>query len=700
MMSGRIEMSSGEVTLAELIETEFLKCHECKSSYNVPRLLPCLHTFCEKCISNIAQKTVNKKSLQKDKDGDVSTKPLDTTINTNGYPENTLICPICLATVGIPKEGEKSYPINTLLQNLCEMYDYKHEKERYCEYCQFDNKKVKATFLCLECQDNICNTCSDNHRRTKVTRSHKVIPFVQIEKGLFDHDIREHQEQKCPQHKDEAFEMFCEKCEQLVCKECKVSYHDNHKWSKTEKAATMYRTQMENLLGGLQRQTDAIHNYIQFLTKYSDSIEETMEKLLIHVNQQAECMHKMVEEQKIAFIEAIGGTCQREKAELNAKKVNLDAAATSLRSNATYLRHLLNHGKPNEVLSIHQGITQRLTQLTHMQLDGISSNLRMHFSEGSLTKQNVEILFGKLTIDRIHTDQQESLVTEGPGLSIKSILPNVKNNPEIIISFDSHIMVDTKDVWPTGIAVTKDNEFVIVDRDNKRIKIFDEYGKEKSYFNGEGENKLGSPFDVTILNNGNIAVTDHEFDDVKVFSPKGVFQMSIKGQFKYPRGITVNKKGEIIVLDCRLQQLTIHDSSNGKFLRTIEGKDSKGSKVLVDPYYVTVTPNDDIIVTDTASPNIKVFSPSGQFLAHYGQYGTGTDQVLQPYGVCTDHYGYIFVADSNNHRIHLLLPDGKFSKFLVTKAEGLWHPIGIAISRRGYLVVTEGLGKIKVYKYI
>ena len=76
----------------------------------------------------------------------------------------------------------------------------------------------------------------------------------------------------------------------------------------------------------------------------------------------------------------------------------------------------------------------------------------------------------------------------------------------------------------------------------------------------------------------------------------------------------VINKEDIIVLDCQLKQLTIHNPQTGVKIKTIEAKDNHGSKVLADPYYVTVTPQNNIVVTDTAAPNIKVFSPEGKYL--------------------------------------------------------------------------------------
>ncbi len=69
------------------------------------------------------------------------------------------------------------------------------------------------------------------------------------------------------------------------------------------------------------------------------------------------------------------------------------------------------------------------------------------------------------------------------------------------------------------------------------------------------------------------------------------------------------------------------------------------------------------------------------FLAHKGQ----------------SHFG-IFVADNENNRIHTLAPDGRFLRILLYKQQGLWHPMAIAINQEGHLVVTEALGKVKVFK--
>ncbi|XP_052813389.1 E3 ubiquitin-protein ligase TRIM71-like [Mya arenaria] len=717
-MSGEASRETETPTLGELLESGFLRCYLCKKVYTDPRLLPCLHTFCKECIDKVVEienqsensgfQSKNNIDCDSKSEGDSEDGKLvesRTSSETNGAKVNrtrnkTIICPICKAEISIGNIKHAEFPENTFMKDLCLMYEYKHEKSRQCDYCRYDGKVVPATHLCLDCHDNMCQSCTGAHHRTKVTRLHKVVPYEQARKGLNDIDIRQYQIQTCPTHKEEPMSMFCERCEVLICKECKVSSHDNHKWCDTEKAKLRYEVQMKNLLKGIQNQIPTIHNYLQFLSNYDASIVRNREKTIGDIKSHTEKLHKFIDEQKAQYLVTLNEETDKERCEIQVRSSNLKTAAQSLENNEDFLRFLLEHGKPDEMLSLHRPINKRLTELTHMHMDGLKTRLKANFQLGNSSERNLQTIFGRLQISRDDFTHSDSGLASQSALQISTMLPNVKNCPELVHELDAKGMYDNKEVWPTGITVTKNGEIVIVDRDNKAVKVFDRGGKLKQEIAGQGENKLATPFDVVALKSGEIAITDHEAENVKIFTMKGDHVLTITEGIEYPRGITVNSKGQIIILDCQLRHITVHDPKTGNLIRTIGGNDGKKNKALVDPFYVTVTPQDNIIVTDTASPHLKFFGPTGEYLTTYGQYGIGKNEILQPYGVCCDEYGYIFIADNQNHRIHVLLPDGMFSQFLITKADNCWHPMGLAISDKGELVVTEALGKVKVYKYL
>ena len=79
------------LTLAELIETNALKCTQCDQFYQSPVLLPCLHAFCAACLQALPNTDV-----------------------TNGIAIKMCQrqCPICHATVTMMVENE----VNPFLQ--------------------------------------------------------------------------------------------------------------------------------------------------------------------------------------------------------------------------------------------------------------------------------------------------------------------------------------------------------------------------------------------------------------------------------------------------------------------------------------------------------------------------------------------------------------------------------------------------------
>ncbi|XP_021341695.1 E3 ubiquitin-protein ligase TRIM71-like [Mizuhopecten yessoensis] len=726
---------AGKQTLAELLETDFLKCPGCSNQFTCPLLLPCLHSLCEECVEGLrsSQPDNTDQDLQTQTCGskDTSTQkshPQDSSIRTT-HPgtkptitqnipskdkssvsqtldavEGTttevkdsesgqmFLCPICASRI-----EPQNFPVNNFLQHLVELYMYKHGPTPQCDYCAFAGKSCAATALCLDCQDHICDSCSDAHRRTKVTRSHQVAPYKQIKLGMYDHDIRGHQSPLCKHHAQERVTLFCDKCEEAVCGQCISSGHQGHSTCSVEMAVPRYRLAMQSMLGGLTKQIPSITKYRTFLTTLNSSVEEARLKLFSDLENQANTLHTMIDDHKNQTMDHVASECAKEIRVLEEKTFGMERAQHSLGDNAQYLERLLAHGQGGELLSLHHLVTNRLTQLTHLQLDGINSKLRLNFAPTCPTKAAVSAMFGSLSLGHVPlaNDEAVSMTTS----LASTLLPTVRNTPKTTLSFSAKCSEDVKDVWPTGVAITKEDDIIIADRDNRNIKMFSSNGERKLVFCGEGEGKLGTPFDLTVLMDSNIAVTDRECEDVKVFTPTGKHVFSIKGHFRNPRGITTNRQGHIIVVDCQRLQLTVHDPKDGRLLNTITARNKDGTNALVDPFYVSVSSLGNILVTDTAAPNIKVFSPQGEYLSQQGTYGTRDNQTLQPYGVCCDRYGYLFVADNNNDRVLLLKPDGQFQRPLLTQTHGMWHPMALTTTN-DTLVVTEALGEVKAYKYV
>ncbi|XP_076446637.1 E3 ubiquitin-protein ligase TRIM56-like [Babylonia areolata] len=663
-----------QLTLAEVLDTDFLRCPQCHEPFTAPTLLPCLHAFCTHCIDALPHTSVT---------------------NGNNNKMVQLTCPLCRSEVTTPTAMSP----DPFLQSLCQLRGFKQSACRICSYCKFDGKSEPADSLCLDCADDMCEPCAKAHRKTRVTRDHVIAPYRQIQNGLYDHDIRARHGLRCERHGSEVEALCCD-CLLLTCSACRTDGHRGHALEAMATALARLQPEAHSFVQGLRKRGPALADYQTFLQSHLRQLEDQKSQLTASVKQQAEAIHTLVDQYRDSTIREIEDAFTRERSEIASRSKDLDTAKQSLHSNAHFLTHLLSLGSPSEVLHLHPLVMARLKQLIHMKTNTLTHRLALAFQPGPATQQNMHIMFGKLDVRRVPIDQEDS--APKARLSISTLLPEPLDPPNLVCAVPVKQTTDPKEVWPSGLHVRKE-KMVVVDRDNKKVKIFDCTSTPptlKFQFSGKGEHQLINPFDAILLENGVVVVSDHGAEKVKVFDVTGRWIGDLAGEFRHPRGLAVTAEGHLVVVDGLLLRLTVHDPESGKLLYTVPPKDTADARPLVDPFYVAVMDQGHFVVTDHAAPNIRIFSRDGASLTSYGTYGTSASEVLKPYGVCVDRYGQVLIADSDNHRVHLLLPDGTFSQFLLTHQHRVSHPVSVAINTDGHLVVGEAFGSIKIFKYL
>jgi hypothetical protein len=84
-----------------------------------------------------------------------------------------------------------------------------------------------------------------------------------------------------------------------------------------------------------------------------------------------------------------------------------------------------------------------------------------------------------------------------------------------------------------------------------------------------------------------------------------------------------------------------------------------------NPFGITVTQQDEIIVTSLQQNNIQIFNDRKRSSFKFGSRGGGLNHFLLPYYVCMSNKGNIIVSDSGNHRIKVHKNDTNVCRFYV-----------------------------------
>ncbi|XP_019856239.1 PREDICTED: E3 ubiquitin-protein ligase TRIM33-like, partial [Amphimedon queenslandica] len=312
-----------------------MTCEVCSEYYTDPLMLPCLHSFCKKCLIKAKEK--------------------------QGSADTSLKCPTCDTSVNLP-HGK----IEGLTQNL--WFEHKSKEASIkkkivskeatsCDKC--DDSSDAAVMYCCECGQFLCDLCKKVHKRNKKEANHKLIDLET--KESIELPAIKHEAAYCIQH-SEKLTYYCKDCDKLVCQICLNIHHKSHNYNyyidEGETACTALKESVASCDGVIPPVTEAIANgekmLEQIVTRKEEvrqEIKETFEELKAALDKR--CNDLLMEIEEIA------------SAKRNSVEKQLDRFRKLVKQ-ASHGRHLASsvseRTDPGEVLSVKKLITNQLEE--------------------------------------------------------------------------------------------------------------------------------------------------------------------------------------------------------------------------------------------------------------------------------------------------------------------------------------------------
>ncbi|ELU16635.1 hypothetical protein CAPTEDRAFT_22788, partial [Capitella teleta] len=247
---------------------------------------------------------------------------------------------------------------------------------------------------------------------------------------------------------------------------------------------------------------------------------------------------------------------------------------------------------------------------------------------------------------------------------------------------------------PSGVAVNAQNDIIVADTNNHRIQIFDKEGRFKFQFGecGKRDGQLLYPNRVAVVRtSGDIVVTERSpTHQVQIYNQYGQFVRKFGASIlQHPRGVTVDDKGRIIIVECKVMRVIIFDQM-GNVLQKFGC-----SKHLEFPNGVVVNDKEEIFISDNRAHCVKVFSYQGAFLRQIG----GEGITNYPIGVGINAAGEILIADNhNNFNLTTFTQDGQLVSALESKVKHA-QCFDVALMDEGSIVLASKDYRLYIYRY-
>ncbi|XP_076274106.1 tripartite motif-containing protein brain tumor isoform X2 [Rhynchophorus ferrugineus] len=248
---------------------------------------------------------------------------------------------------------------------------------------------------------------------------------------------------------------------------------------------------------------------------------------------------------------------------------------------------------------------------------------------------------------------------------------------------------------PSGVAVNAQNDIIVADTNNHRIQIFDKEGRFKFQFGecGKRDGQLLYPNRVAVVRtSGDIIVTERSpTHQIQIYNQYGQFVRKFGANIlQHPRGVTVDNKGRIVVVECKVMRVIIFDQA-GAVLQKFGC-----SKHLEFPNGVVVNDKQEIFISDNRAHCVKVFSYEGVYLRQIG----GEGVTNYPIGVGINASGEILIADNhNNFNLTIFTQEGQLVSALESKVKHA-QCFDVALMDDGSVVLASKDYRLYIYRYV
>ncbi|XP_055711412.1 brain tumor protein [Phlebotomus papatasi] len=195
-------------------------CKICQTKLKSPRVLSCLHVFCELCIAKLC-----------------ASDP------TLGY---TVECPNCKQITKIGAKGVASLHCDYVTTNILDLSSIEL-RVLACTSCK---GKENAISRCNDCANILCASCDNAHQSMRCFENHKVVKLEDLVKSSSSEKMAIHKPLFCTTHATENLKYFCFSCEVPVCNECLIAEHKgaDHVYEIISDAEKCVRVEVENLM--------------------------------------------------------------------------------------------------------------------------------------------------------------------------------------------------------------------------------------------------------------------------------------------------------------------------------------------------------------------------------------------------------------------------------------------------------------------
>ncbi|XP_067684842.1 E3 ubiquitin-protein ligase TRIM45-like [Haliotis asinina] len=306
-----------------------MHCPSCRKIFNLrdqtPRLLGCLHSVCTDCL------------------------------NTRLYSDESpgIACPVCRSHVTM-----ETAPLDYAIMKVLEMNETKDLGGLKCDDCRHDGT---ATYRCLDCRCNMCDTCMSYHAKFAATITHELKCLSELTDKK--HEVLK-EDKLCPQHGLRQHLFCCSKtCMVPLCSTCATTDHNGHNLSSINSLYGAVRKDIMERNVLLAENITRMENLETRLSSHEERIKESKRNIESDIHSLFSILEDKVLARKAELVNATNKIKDDYLRELKGVLEQMRATERRRKDVIDFSERVKNLCSPAEFLNIDKILTARMIQV-------------------------------------------------------------------------------------------------------------------------------------------------------------------------------------------------------------------------------------------------------------------------------------------------------------------------------------------------
>ena len=313
---------------------ENLQCTVCLERLNDPRTLPCCHSFCKVCLEGVV-KTCRDNA------------PRD-------RPIREIPCPNCRTTFVL--EPDKQVADMTRNHFICNMVQAMAVLDRGIGVpCSHNCSQSYSVARCVTCEKFLCRECLTAHNNYRANNGHSVLTMEELSKPENRKKIKD--KMYCNEHSGKKLKVYCETCDQLICKDCMDFKHvkPGHSCFLAKDVANNYRRLLDSNNKAMEDASTEGHAFLQQLTLESEKLHREAKNIKIKIIQKSkavlEMVTKVLNQKTKSLLNKVDRICGVEQEKLKKQTDETESYVQKIETSVQLSKTLVDQGTDEEIVS-------------------------------------------------------------------------------------------------------------------------------------------------------------------------------------------------------------------------------------------------------------------------------------------------------------------------------------------------------------